>query len=246
MSTWMADWNKQMAYKNQQLKRRNYEIELKDREIEAKDHQIYQLRKELYQACLGSRAFSTNEATSSGAAMEVACDCIESHEGRKATSGDEQERTENITESVAKISWSEHQLSAKRWEGSRYLTYTPYWGSRSVKAIARERDDLLERVEQVVEIRHHQLERMQEMELRARHAEDRERDARAKAEEQIVRKNQELDQLRAELQLAHAEIQSAHVEFQHYRESVLACADTLLQASRRHVEAIEGPEAMVE
>ncbi|CAI9105894.1 OLC1v1004918C1 [Oldenlandia corymbosa var. corymbosa] len=149
----------------------------------------------------------------------------------------------------------------KRREGSRYLTYTPYWGSHSrmcrhlethsypnhlVKAVARERDDLLERVEQVVVVRRHQLERMQEMELRARHAEDREWDAHAKAEEQIERKNQELDQLRTELQLAHAEIQSARVEFQHYRESVLAFADTLLQASHSHVEAIEGSEAMVE
>ncbi|CAI9105895.1 OLC1v1004919C1 [Oldenlandia corymbosa var. corymbosa] len=102
MLTWIADWDEQMTYKNQQLKRRNYEIELKDREIEAKDHQIYQLRKELYQACLESQAFPTDEATSSSEAMEVACDCIESHEGRKATSGDEQERVKNITVSVAK------------------------------------------------------------------------------------------------------------------------------------------------
>ncbi|CAI9109116.1 OLC1v1008871C1 [Oldenlandia corymbosa var. corymbosa] len=102
MSTWMADWDKQMAYKYQQLKHRNYEIELKDREMEAKDHEIYQLHKELYQVCLGSRAFSTDEATSSGAVMEVACDCIESNEGLEATSGDEQERMKNIIESVAK------------------------------------------------------------------------------------------------------------------------------------------------
>ncbi|CAI9109117.1 OLC1v1008872C1 [Oldenlandia corymbosa var. corymbosa] len=149
----------------------------------------------------------------------------------------------------------------KRREGSRYLTYTHYWGSRSrlcrhlethsypnhvVKVVARERDDLLERTEHALDIRRHQLERMQEMELRARHAEDREWDACAKAEEQIVRKDQELDQLRAELQLARAEKQSACAEFQHYRESVLACANALLQASRLHVEAMEGPEAMVE
>ncbi|CAI9103018.1 OLC1v1001428C1 [Oldenlandia corymbosa var. corymbosa] len=84
------------------------------------------------------------------------------------------------------------------------------------------------------------------MELRAKHAEDREWEAPARAAEQIVCKNQELDQLRAELQLAHVEIQFARAKFQHYKESVLECADTLLQASLSHVEAIEGPEVMVE